>query len=111
MVKKIIRRIKTRKVMRIAKKYAKEVMKDYEVETILLFGSYAKGTNHEDSDIDIAVVTNVEENKVWDEELKLVKLRRNIDVRIEPHLIELEDYKNVSNPFVKEIIDTGIKVI
>ena len=36
--------------------------------------------------------------------------RRKIDTRIEPHIIKLEDYKKVSDPFVQEIIETGIKV-
>ena len=29
---------------------------------------------------------------------------------IEPHPITTEDYKKVSDPFIKEVIDTGIKV-
>ena len=39
-----------------------------------------------------------------------MRLRRKIDTRIEPHIIRIEDYEKISNPFVKEIIDTGIKV-
>lgn len=33
----------------------------------------------------------------------------NIDARIEPHPINAKDYENISTPFVKEVIDTGIK--
>lgn len=40
----------------------------------------------------------------------LKKLRRNIDYRIEPHLIEVADFDNIETPFVQEVIDTGIKV-
>ncbi len=39
-----------------------------------------------------------------------MKLRKGIDYRIEPHIIRIKDYKEVSTPFVKEVIDTGIKV-
>ena len=46
----------------------------------------------------------------FDKQLNLKKLRRNIDYRIEPHLIEVADYDNVETPFIQEIIDTGIKV-
>ena len=76
-----------------------------------MFGSYAKGTEHEDSDIDIAIITDdLKCADKFDEELNLMWLRRNIDYRIEPHLIEIADYDNVETPFVQEVIDTGIKV-
>ncbi len=111
MVKKIITKIKNRKIMKIAKEYAKEVQKNYDVEAVILFGSYAKGTNHKDSDIDIMIVTNNIVDNIWLEELNLMRLRREIDNRIEPHLIEIEDYKTGNHPFIKEVIDTGIRVI
>jgi len=41
---------------------------------------------------------------------KLIGLTWKIDTRIEPHPITTEDFKKVSNPFVKEVVDTGIKV-
>ena len=91
-------------------KYIDEVSKYYEIEAIIVFGSYAKGTNNEDSDIDIALIFKNLENDVIDEELNLMRLRRKIDTRIEPHIIKIEDYQKVSNPFVQEIIETGIKV-
>ncbi len=37
-------------------------------------------------------------------------MRKGIDYRIEPHIIRIEDYKNVTTPFIQEVIDTGIKV-
>ena len=40
----------------------------------------------------------------------LMGMTWDIDARIEPHPILKEDYENISNPFVKEIIETGIKV-
>ncbi|MCI9247418.1 MAG: nucleotidyltransferase domain-containing protein, partial [Clostridia bacterium] len=33
----------------------------------------------------------------------LKKLRRNIDYRIEPHLIEVADFDNIETPFVQEV--------
>ena len=96
-------------IMKIVQEYVKEVCKNYKTEAIILFGSYAKGCEHEDSDIDIAVITN-DFNDLFDEQLNLKKLRWGIDLRIEPHIISIEDYKNVSTPFIEEIINTGIKV-
>ncbi len=97
-------------IMEIVQKYVDKICENYKIEAIILFGSYAKGTNNENSDIDIAIITDDFENDIFDEELNLMKLRRNIDTRIEPHLIRIEDYKNAETPFIKEVIDTGIKV-
>lgn len=107
MVKKSI---ENKLIMEIIQKYVEKICENYKVHTIILFGSYAKGTNNESSDIDIAIVTDDFENDIIDEELKLMKLRRKIDTRIEPHLIRVEDYKNAETPFIQEVIDTGIKV-
>lgn len=97
-------------IMDIVREYAKKVCENYKIEAIILFGSYAKGTENEDSDIDIAVITDDFSNDIFDEQLNLKKLRWEIDLRIEPHLIRIEDYKEVSTPFIQEVIDTGIKV-
>ena len=102
--------IENKIIMDIVDKYITIVKENYNVVAIILFGSYAKGTEHEDSDIDIAIITDDIKNDIFDEELNLMKLRRNIDTRIEPHLIRIEDYKNAETPFIQEVIDTGIKV-
>jgi len=107
MVKKSI---DNRAIMEIVQKYVEKICENYKIEAIILFGSYAKGTNNESSDIDIAIITDDFENDIFDEELNLMKLRRKIDTRIEPHLIRIEEYKNADTPFIQEVIDTGIKV-
>ena len=104
-------RIIDKEIMDIVNKYVKVILANYKVKAIILFGSYAKGTQNEDSDIDIAIITDdIKCKDVFDEQLKLKKLRRSIDYRIEPHLIEVDDYNNVENPFIEEVINTGIKV-
>ena len=40
----------------------------------------------------------------------LMGMTWDIDARIEPHPITTEDFEKVSNPLVKEVVDTGIKV-
>ncbi len=95
-------------IIEIIKEYIKEVSKYYNIQEVYLFGSYAKGTNNEDSDIDVAVVINSEEN-TFDLLVQLMMYTQDIDLRIEPHPIKLKDFEE-GNPFVKEIIDTGIKV-
>ena len=91
-------------------KYVKAVCAQYKVEAIILFGSYAKGTEHKDSDIDIAIVIDKFKDNIIDEEVEFMMMREGIDYRIEPHIIRIDDYKNISNPFVQEVLETGIKV-
>jgi predicted nucleotidyltransferase len=42
--------------MRVIREYARRVAERFQPEKIILFGSYAYGTPHEDSDVDILVV-------------------------------------------------------
>ena len=99
--------INNKRIMEIVQKYVEKICENYKVYAIILFGSYAKGTEHEDSDIDIAIVIDKFKDNII---VEFMKLRKGIDYRIEPHIIRIKDYKEVSTPFVKEVIDTGIKV-
>jgi predicted nucleotidyltransferase len=42
--------------MRVIRRYAREVAERFHPDRIILFGSYAYGTPHDDSDVDILVV-------------------------------------------------------
>src|SRR5919205_187899 len=42
--------------MRVIRRFARQVAERFQPEKIILFGSYAYGTPHEDSDVDILVV-------------------------------------------------------
>lgn len=99
-----------KEIVDIVDKYIAIVKENYDVVAIILFGSYAKGTEHEDSDIDIAVVTDDIKTDKFDEEVKLTLLRRKIDSRIKPHIIKVKDYENDETPFVVKVKNTGIKV-
>ena len=90
-------------------KYIKEISKYYKIDAIILFGSYAKGTNHEDSDIDIAVISSDIKDK-FDDGAKLISLTWGIDTRIEPHLILTEEFKENETPFIDEVIKTGVEI-
>ncbi len=99
----------SKEIMKSIQKYVEKISKYYKIEAIILFGSYAKGTENADSDIDIAVISSDFKNIIQDG-ADLIGYTWKIDTRIEPHPITTEDYKNIATPFVQEIIDTGIKV-
>ncbi len=78
------------------------------VKKAYLFGSFAKGKESEESDIDIAVIVENMPDFFVTQRI-LMRLRRKVDLRIEPHPIMEQDF-NSSNPFAFEIKKTGIKI-
>ena len=96
-------------VMESIQKYIEKISEHYKIESIILFGSYVKGAENEDSDIDIAIISS-DFSDIIEDGANLIGLTWKIDTRIEPHPITTEDYQKVSNPFVREVVDTGIKV-
>lgn len=90
-------------------KFIEKIKEEYNVIAVILFGSYAKGTANENSDIDIAVISD-DFDDIYDCMAELMGMTWDIDTRIEPHPIKKEDFDNVATPFIQEIIDTGIKV-
>ena len=94
-----------RDALNIAEEYANAVKSKYDFVKIILFGSYAKGTWNADSDIDIAVVLRGYSSLI-DTQLDLMRLRRKIDSRIEPHPFREKDFV-ATNPIVNEILKFG----
>lgn len=75
----------------------------------VLFGSYAKGNYSEWSDIDLAVVSNAFEGS-WIKDRKKIRaitLSVSTDIQVLPY--RPEDFVP-EDPFVKEIIETGIQL-
>jgi predicted nucleotidyltransferase len=94
-------------VIKIAKDYVNLVLPNMKPKEIILYGSYAKGTAREDSDIDIAVIVSKVINDYLDEAAMLYMLRVEIDSRIEPIL--LEDANDCSG-FLEDVRRTGYKL-
>jgi len=94
-----------RDAIKIASRYADAVKLKYGTAKIILFGSYAKGNYHKDSDIDIAVILK-DYNNLIDTQLDLMRIRRKIDSRIEPHPFREKDF-DITDPIVNEIVKYG----
>ena len=77
------------------------------IESVYLFGSYAKGTAHKDSDIDVALVVNHFEGDFFDVIPPIWRLIEKVDFRIEPVVVARDtDYAG----FLDEIQHTGVKI-
>ena len=84
------------------------LLKDhFDIEKVYLFGSYARETNREDSDIDVAIIVKKIKGDYFSTTPLIWKLRRQIDDRIEPILIEKN---NDSSGFLEEIQKSGIEI-
>ncbi|MDD3297655.1 MAG: nucleotidyltransferase domain-containing protein [Firmicutes bacterium] len=95
-------------VIEIAKKYSDIVVKHIPVKKVLLYGSYSKNTARKESDIDIAIITDRFEGDYLEIRAKLYKLRRQLDMRIEPVLL-VDDGTDTSG-FIDEVLSTGYLV-
>jgi uncharacterized protein len=98
-----------RKALSLAKRFIKSLPDDYKPMQAFLFGSFAKGSAHKYSDVDVALVFP-KTFDVFDMRILLMGFRRSIDVSIEPHPIEEDDF-NKSNPLAYEIMKFGIPLI
>jgi len=96
-----------REVINKVKAY-KHLLKDYlKFDHVYLFGSYAKDTYKANSDIDVAIIVDHIEGDHFSVHPLLWKLRRQIDDRIEPFLIE-RDFDDAD--FFGEIKKNGIEI-
>ena len=97
------------RAFKIAKKFIQFLGKNkYDIIDAYLFGSYAKGDFNDDSDIDLAIILKGCSN-FYDAQVEMMKLRRNFDLRIEPHPFSDEDTSD-SDPLLNEVLKTGIRI-
>lgn len=82
----------------------------FDVWRVYLYGSYVTGRFTSHSDIDLAIFINKDDIDGFQEDAHLMKLTRKVDLRIEPHSFARLDFDK-TNPFVKEIITKGERVI
>jgi uncharacterized protein len=89
--------------------FVKKLKGSIRISAAYLFGSYAKGTATSDSDIDVLILSPDFGEDRLENLLLLMKARRGIDLRIEPHAFREEDF-NENNPFFQEVRDDLIQI-
>jgi len=90
--------------IRCVKQYTDLLRQNFDVRKIILYGSYSRDAAQKDSDIDVAVILDRVDGDFLMSEAKLFRLRREIDARIEPVLLE---ESNDKSGFLEEILKTG----
>ena len=92
----------------------KKIKKDYRAEKVILFGSYAKGNATEDSDVDLLVVAPTKE-RFFERMASVRRLIRDLrdGLAVSPIVLtpgELEKPREAGDPFVREILQTGVSL-
>ncbi|MDR1870336.1 MAG: nucleotidyltransferase domain-containing protein [Deltaproteobacteria bacterium] len=90
--------------------YADEVRQVMPISKVYLYGSYAKGTPNEHSDVDVCFfLTYMYDENCINIMCTLLNLSHKYELWIEPYFFEVSDLET-DNPFVKEILRTGIEI-
>ena len=95
---------------KIVQNFLEEIQKLYRVDSAYLFGSYAKGTSNQWSDIDLAIISSDFSEDLYEERLFLMRLAAEIDDRIEPKPFRPETFTAIE-PLVDEIKKNGLKLV
>ncbi len=90
----------------IAKRYRDAVAEMLPVKAMYLYGSYSKGNQRDDSDIDIAVVVERLNDNYFEDTPLLWRLRRKVSTLIEPVLLT----EDMNNPLYRDITKSGILI-
>ena len=99
------------KITDVVKKYIDELEKNrIHILEAVIFGSHAGGKARDESDIDVALVSEAFTGDRFEDRRKIVPLRRKIDSRIEPIPFKPEDFSN-GGALVEEIKRTGVVIL
>ncbi|MBN1901829.1 nucleotidyltransferase domain-containing protein [Candidatus Sumerlaeota bacterium] len=97
----------------IVRQFYKRICDIYPVKKVILYGSYAKGSATEDSDIDVGVVIDIENHlQRMDITSDMFHHAHEIDNRIEPKCIFLDEYVNREKASIlSEIVQNGKEIV
>lgn len=93
-------------------KLVKSLEKNIKVDSVILFGSYAKGTADKDSDVDIAVISpEFGQDTLKDKQLIYrTIIKEDIEPYFEIHTFTPSELKTSDSYFISEIRSTGKKI-
>jgi predicted nucleotidyltransferase len=110
MKRKLDQAAQTSSIKKSIKNYIEELRNHgIPVNEIILFGSCVRGGAKEESDIDVAIVSEAFSGDRFEDRRRIVPLRRGIDSRIEPIPLTPAAFAAGGN-LIDEIKRTGIRI-
>lgn len=88
--------------------FIERLKEELPIDVVYLFGSFAKNTIHEGSDIDLVVVGDFKESFLK----RIERVIELTDLPIEPLVYTKQEFKEMvdaKNPLITEVLKTGIK--
>ena len=85
------------------------IQSNFNPDSIILFGSYAKGTFNDRSDIDVLLVSDSFEGIRFFDKEKIRKITLSYNSDISPLPYNTKDF-DLTNLFIKDIINSGIQI-
>lgn len=97
-------------VQTLIKNYVSNLTKEINVGRVVLFGSCAKGSMHDQSDVDLAIFSNYFKGVSRVDGIRFLVLRSmDYNIDIEPQAFTMDDYEKPIG-IVEEILKTGIEI-
>ncbi len=101
------------KIVTILREYVRQAMDSVEIKAMYVFGSIVKGSYREDSDVDIAIIS---ENELSAKERILLekigeKIERRFSREIQAHFFTEKEFKKSEGGVVEQIKRDGIRLI
>ena len=90
--------------------FVDKLKRSIRVSGAYLFGSYAKGNATPDSDIDVLILSPDFSGDRFEDLLLLMKARRGIDLKIEPHPLKDDEF-NENHPLFHEVKNDLIQIV
>lgn len=99
------------RVKKIVDLYIKKLRENnIPISQAILFGSFAQGTAGKWSDIDLAIVSEIFEGDRFADRGKLRRIKLSVSNDLEILPFRPQDFTE-DDPLVKEILDTGIRIV
>jgi len=97
----------------LVRQIANRLREQYGAKEVILFGSYARGDQNSDSDIDLFIISDTNE-KFFERQASIRRLIRDLKkgIAVSPIVlttVEVEARRQIGDLFIEEILETGIR--
>ena len=103
------------KITQEVSKKAQEILGN-RLREVILYGSYARGDNNEDSDIDIMILADIKENEVWGIESQLTETTSALALEYDELICAYVNVKSLFEerlailPFYRNVRKDGVQI-